>query len=67
MKTFIHYSIVTLVFFKRFFQFEYPGTREYLKKNTRKFEYFEIEYFGITISNSFVGIGGITCCEFSSN
>jgi len=46
------HQIITLIYFSKnfapFFQFEYPGTREYLEKNTRKFEYLEIEYFGIT-------------------
>jgi len=49
------HQIITWIYFSKifkkfapFFQFEYPGTREYLEKNTRKFEYLEIEYFGIT-------------------
>jgi len=45
VKTLKHYKSVILC---SILQIEYPGTREYLKKNTRKFEYLEIEYFGIT-------------------
>ncbi len=30
------------------FQFEYPGTREYLQNKHRVLKYFKIEYFGIT-------------------
>ncbi len=26
-----------------YFQFEYPGIRKYLQKNTQRFEYFQIE------------------------